>query len=102
MVSPTVPSLGELDRLGHGVVGEGRTVDADEDLVEHDERNDRADPRLCLHGQPPCRPPTCPSFGLPASHHLHQAMKGMSSGGIVMNGRIMSRSSCSRMWQWYM
>jgi hypothetical protein len=26
-----------------------------------------------------------------------QAMKGMSSGGIVTKGRIMSRSSCSRM-----
>ena len=31
-----------------------------------------------------------------------QAMNGMSSGAIVTNGRIMSRSSCSRMWQWYM
>jgi hypothetical protein len=31
-----------------------------------------------------------------------QAMNGMSSFGIVTNGRIMSRSSCSRMWQWYM
>jgi hypothetical protein len=31
-----------------------------------------------------------------------QAMKGMSSMGIVTKGRIMSRSSCSRMWQWYM
>jgi hypothetical protein len=30
------------------------------------------------------------------------AMKGISSGGIVTKGRIMSRSSCSRMWQWYM
>ncbi len=29
-------------------------------------------------------------------------MNGMSSGAIVTNGRIMSRSSCSRMWQWYM
>ena len=29
-------------------------------------------------------------------------MKGISSAGIVTNGRIMSRSSCSRMWQWYM
>jgi hypothetical protein len=31
-----------------------------------------------------------------------QAMNGMSSGAIVTKGRIMSRSSCSRMWQWYM
>src|SRR6476620_8647391 len=31
-----------------------------------------------------------------------QAMNGISSGAIVTNGRIMSRSSCSRMWQWYM
>ena len=31
-----------------------------------------------------------------------QAMNGMSSVGIVTKGRIMSRSSCSRMWQWYM
>jgi hypothetical protein len=31
-----------------------------------------------------------------------QAMKGMSSAGMVTKGRIMSRSSCSRMWQWYM
>jgi hypothetical protein len=31
-----------------------------------------------------------------------QAMKCMSSAGIVTKGRIMSRSSCSRMWQWYM
>ena len=30
------------------------------------------------------------------------SMNGMSSPGIVTNGRIMSRSSCSRMWQWYM
>src|SRR6266550_693869 len=29
-------------------------------------------------------------------------MNGISSGGITTNGRIMSRSSCSRMWQWYM
>ena len=29
-------------------------------------------------------------------------MNRMSSGGIVTKGRIMSRSSCSRMWQWYM
>lgn len=26
-------------------------------------------------------------------------MKGMSSAGITTKGRIMSRSSCSRMWQ---
>jgi hypothetical protein len=31
-----------------------------------------------------------------------QAMNGMSSAGMVTKGRIMSRSSCSRMWQWYM
>ena len=31
-----------------------------------------------------------------------QAMKGMSWAGVVTKGRIMSRSSCSRMWQWYM
>ena len=31
-----------------------------------------------------------------------QSMNGMSSAGMVTNGRIMSRSSCSRMWQWYM
>ena len=31
-----------------------------------------------------------------------QAMNGMSSSGMVTKGRIMSRSSCSRMWQWYM
>ena len=29
-------------------------------------------------------------------------MNGISSAGIDTNGRIMSRSSCSRMWQWYM
>ena len=29
-------------------------------------------------------------------------MNGMSSGGMTTKGRIMSRSSCSRMWQWYM
>ncbi len=31
-----------------------------------------------------------------------QGMKRMSSGGMTTTGRIMSRSSCSRMWQWYM
>src|SRR5215813_5348094 len=31
-----------------------------------------------------------------------QPMNGMSSAGMVTKGRIMSRSSCSRMWQWYM
>jgi hypothetical protein len=30
------------------------------------------------------------------------AMNGMRSVVIVTKGRIMSRSSCSRMWQWYM
>src|SRR6266540_5843484 len=33
---------------------------------------------------------------------VSQLMKGMSSAGMVTKGRIMSRSSCSRMWQWYM
>ncbi len=28
-------------------------------------------------------------------------MNGISSGGITTKGRIMSWSSCSRMWQWY-
>src|ERR671918_920934 len=32
-------------------------------------RDDRAEPPLCLHGQHPFGPPTCPSFLLPASHH---------------------------------
>jgi hypothetical protein len=31
-----------------------------------------------------------------------QVMNGMSSAGMMTIGRIMSRSSCSRMWQWYM
>jgi hypothetical protein len=31
-----------------------------------------------------------------------QLMNAMSSAGMVTNGRIMSRSSCSSMWQWYM
>ena len=31
-----------------------------------------------------------------------QAMNGISSAGMITIGRIMSRSSCSRMWQWYM
>jgi hypothetical protein len=30
------------------------------------------------------------------------SMNGISSAGITTNGRIMSWSSCSRMWQWYM
>jgi hypothetical protein len=30
-----------------------------------------------------------------------QLMKGMSCAGMMTIGRIMSRSSCSRMWQWY-
>src|SRR6476646_8849800 len=29
-------------------------------------------------------------------------MNGSSSIGMITIGRIMSRSSCSRMWQWYM
>src|ERR687891_1609758 len=32
-------------------------------------RENRAEPPLCLHGQHPFGPPTCPSFQLPASHH---------------------------------
>jgi hypothetical protein len=31
-----------------------------------------------------------------------QVMNGRSSAGMMTMGRIMSRSSCSRMWQWYM
>ena len=31
-----------------------------------------------------------------------QVMNGMSCAGMMTMGRIMSRSSCSRMWQWYM
>ena len=29
-------------------------------------------------------------------------MNGISSAGMTTKGRIMSWSSCSRMWQWYM
>ena len=43
------------------------------------------------------RPRNCP-----AGWGRAQLMKGMSCAGMMTMGRIMSRSSCSRMWQWYM
>jgi hypothetical protein len=41
---------------------------------------------------------------MPADRSLGagQVMKAMSCAGMMTMGRIMSRSSCSRMWQWYM
>ena len=41
---------------------------------------------------------------MPADRSLGagQVMNGRSSAGMMTMGRIMSRSSCSRMWQWYM
>jgi hypothetical protein len=41
-------------------------------------------------------------LGIGLGPGVGQAMNGMSSAGMVTKGRIMSRSSCSRMWQWYM
>jgi uncharacterized membrane protein YjdF len=46
-------------------------------------------------------PASC-GYVAPTTKRHSQAMNGMSSGAIVTKGRIMSRSSCSRMWQWYM
>ena len=48
--------------------------------------------------------------GAALSEYLHptrslgagQVMNGRSCAGMMTMGRIMSRSSCSRMWQWYM
>src|SRR5262249_38052316 len=35
-----------------------------------------------------------------ATEAAHQSMNAISAAGMVTKGRIMSRSSCSRMWQW--
>ena len=66
-------------------------------------------PTFGQRGVIPCRssrrrraPPRFATQPADRSLGAGQVMNGKSSAGMMTMGRIMSRSSCSRMWQWYM
>lgn len=59
-------------------------------------------PQTRGQGLEPDAPASREQVSAPPARGRGQLMKGISSAGMTTIGRIMSRSSCSRMWQWYM
>ena len=85
--------LSSLAALLPGAIAE---MEKDFDEIEQELRSQAAEPAEAGSG------PVQGLSWLGSWAWAGHAMKGMSSAGMVTKGRIMSRSSCSRMWQWYM